>query len=183
MRQDEKQYLTYAVENAVSVNKTVSTAKDDPANINIMIRKEPTEALDRCYKELDKFKVYVDIYSRTFKVTKYVFTSMSKRKLPTLLVTHDRTKNMTLVSACLEHPQSKELESLTVEEISEDNALNSTPPSAFRVGVSVTNADPTVVIVTEAMDNIKTIGFNDFQIDLNKTIFDLKSKNNIEEVH
>ena len=157
--------------------------KDDPANINIVIRKEPTDALDRSYKELDKFKVYVDIYSRTFKVTKYVFTSMSKRKLPTLLVTHDRTKNMTLVSACLEHPQTQESERLTVEEISEDNSLNSTTPSAFRVGVRVTNAEPTVVVVTEAMDNVKTIGFNDFQIDLNKTIFDLKSKNNIEEVY
>ena len=167
----------------MSVINTVSTAKDDPANINIVIRKEPTDALDRSYKELDKFKVYVDIYSRTFKVTKYVFTSMSKRKLPTLLVTHDRTKNTTLVSACLEHPQTQESERLTVEEISEDNSLNSTTPSAFRVGVSVTNAEPTVVVVTEAMDNVKTIEFNDFQIDLNKTIFDLKSKNNIEEVY
>ena len=149
LRQGDEQYLTYAVENSVSVESSSVITEDPIEKVNIDVKTASIPVNKQRYKLL-KESVTVVNSSHSYKETRYSFASASQRNLPTLLVTHNKTGMYRLVSATIESTGEDVPLQVIVDEKSHGKE-----EQAYRMAVKIPTSHPVVIIVREVRDNVK----------------------------
>ena len=158
LRQKEKQFITYAVENAVSVEVSTTTDSSPREQRKVSIHTESKPLGDRTFKSyldgsgLDEKLTTLEVKSKTIKTTRYSFTSASQRRLPTLILTHDRTSKMKLVKAVVQTIDGREVD-VAMSAINEET-VHLSEPTAYRMALNISREEPAVLIVTEEVENV-----------------------------
>ena len=99
LRRDEDQYLTYAMENAVSVEIAIRQYTQPMEERTVKVVRKLRPMKDQRVKGLDDETATLTSSYKCARETTYSFVSATQRNMPMLLVTHNKTKGMSLVSA------------------------------------------------------------------------------------
>ena len=99
MRRDEDQYLTYAMENAASVEIDIKQHVQPMEERKVAVERKPRPVKDQQVRNLDDETATLTSSYKSARETTYSFVSATQRNMPMLLVTHNKTSGMSLVSA------------------------------------------------------------------------------------
>jgi len=99
LRRDEDQYLTYAMENAVSVEIETKQRTQPIEERTVTVKRTARPLKDQRVRNLDDETATLTSSYKSARETTYSFNSATQRNMPMLLVTHNKTSGMSLVSA------------------------------------------------------------------------------------
>ena len=99
LRRDEDQYLTYAMENAVSVEIDIKQHVQPMEERTVTVSRKRRPVKDQRVKDLDDETATLTSSYKSARETTYSCVSATQRNMPMLLVTHSKTIRMSLVSA------------------------------------------------------------------------------------